>query len=371
LKAIDEQTFLVPPKDPAASTTVKGRLEGVFGTGKKVLGIDTVPPGTKVTKHFTDLHRLVTGDAGSTPIDGVVRRLDELQKKVAALGERVGNRPATDAGAVGAASEVAGQLKLDAEQLMPVVGAVVSKIAAGASAAVRGGLSGTLANRYQANVVQQCRDLVTKYPFNPSSTDDVPLQDFGRVFGPDGVFDSFFKTELSELVDTAQQPWAWRRDDSGASVGGALPLTRFEDARRIRDTFFRSGSTEPAVGFTVTPLELDRDVRAVSLDVHGKSIEYQHGPQRTIPMAWPGEKPGGPAAVTFNDLSGASQSLMQPGAWAWWRLLDQGRMERDAGSDVRYRLTLEKGGRKVLFMLEASSIRNPFGTSLLRDFRCA
>ena len=370
LKAVDEQTFLVPPKDPAASTTVKGRLEGVFGTGKKVLGIDTPPAGTKVTKHFADLHRLVTGDAGSAPIDGVVRRLDELQKKVGALGDRVGNRPATDAGAVGAATEVAGALKLDAEQLPPEVAAVVTKIAAGASEAVRGGVRDTLANRYQANVVQQCRDLVTKYPFNPSSADDVPLQDFGRVFGPDGVFDSFFKAQLSEFVDTAQQPWVWRRDDSGRSVGG-VPLSRFEDARRIRDTFFRSGSPEPAVGFTVTPLELDRDVRAVLLDVHGKSLEYQHGPQRTIPMAWPGEKPGGPAGVTFNDLSGASQSVMQPGAWAWWRLLDQARMERDPGSEVRYRFTLEKGGRKALFMLEASTIRNPFGTSLLRDFQCS
>ena len=371
LKAVDEQTFLVKPPASASSPAIKDKFDGLFEKGKAKLGLQTVAPGTKVTKYFADLHRLVTGEPGSAPIDGVVRRLEELQKKVSALGERVGNTGANDAGAVGAATQAADSLKLDAEQLPPAVGAVVTKIATGAGAAVRGGLSGTLANRYQANVLQQCRDLVIKYPFNPSSADDVPLQDFARVFGPDGTFDTFFKTELSDLVDTARQPWVWRRDESGSSVGGALPLSRFEDARRIREVFFRSGSSEPAVSFTLTPIELDETVRSVALDVHGKSLLYQHDRERTVPMSWPGERPGGPATVTFNELSGASQSLTQSGAWAWWRLLDAARLDRDAGSDVGYLLTLEKGGRKAQFKIDAGSIRNPFGKSLLRDFECS
>ncbi len=371
LKAVDEQTFLVKPPEPGPTTSLKGRLDGVLGAGKKALGLPTAPAGAKVTAHFADLHRLVTGDGGNAPIDGLVRRLEELQKKVSALGERVGNTSATDAGAVGAASEVADSLTLDAEQLPAAVATVVTKIATGAAAAVRVGLNGTLASRYQANVVQECRELVTKYPFNRESPEDVPLEDFARVFGPGGVFDAFFKTELSELVDTAQQPWAWRRDDSGNAVGGALPLSRFEQARRLRDTFFRAGSPGPLVPFTLTPVDLDQALRNVALDVHGKSVEYAHGLPRTIAVVWPGERPGGPATVTLNELSGVSESLTRAGPWAWWRLLDASRLDQEPGSDVRYLLDLGQGGRKAQFTLEAASVRNPFGRSILREFRCA
>jgi type VI secretion system protein ImpL len=371
LKAVDEQTFLVKPSEPTAPT-VTDRIGDVFNKGKQKLGLPTVVPGVNVTRHFADLHRLVTGDSGNAPIDAVVRRLDELQKKVGALGDGVGKTNPTNAGAVGAASEAADSLKLDAEQLPAAVGMVVSRIATGASAALRGGVSGSLANLYEAEVLQQCRGLMSKYPFNPSSADDVPLQDFGRVFGPGGVFDTFFKERLSDLVDTSQQPWVWRRVDSGSSVGGGLPLSRFEDAKRIREIYFRAGSPEPGVAFTVTPFELDARSRSVVLDVHGKTIEYRHDRERTTAIAWPGERPGGPATVTFNELEGSgTQSISQAGAWAWWRLLDAARIEPDAGSDVRYVLRVEKSGRAAQFRIDAGSIRNPFSSSVLRGFRCS
>ena len=370
LKAVDEQTFLVAPRDAAAEATVKGRLESIFERGKKAVGVATVAPGTKVTAHFADLHRLVTGDTGGAPIDGVIRRLEELQKKVSGLGEGVGNKSPSDAAAVGDVSATADSLKLDAAQLPPAVGAVVTKVAAGTGAAVRGGLRGNLNSRYQEDVVGQCREVTEKYPFNPGSAVDVPLLDFGRLFGPGGVFDTFFKTELAELVDTARRPWAWRRDDSGSTVGADLPLVRFEEAQRIRDMFFRGGAPDPTVTFSLTPVELDDTVRTLVLDVHGQSLEYQHGPERSTGMSWPGLRPG-PATATFEELSGGRQTLTQPGAWAWFRLLENARLEPEPGSDVRFLLTLEKGGRRAQVRLEASSIRNPFGTSLLQQFRCS
>jgi type VI secretion system protein ImpL len=371
LKAVDEQTFVVKPSEPGAPT-VTDRINDVFNRGRQKLGIATPAPGSKVTRHFADLHRLVTGEPGNAPIDGVVRRLEELQKKVGALGDGVGKTDPTNAGAVGAASEAADSLKLDAEHLPPAVGAVVTRIATGTASALRGGVSGSLANLYESDVLQQCRGLISKYPFNPASPDDVPLADFGRVFGPGGVFDTFFKERLADLVDTTRQPWAWRRIDSGSSIGGGLPLSRFEDAKRIREMFFRAGSAEPTVAFTVTPFELDARSRSVVLDVHGKAIEYRHDRERTTAVVWPGERPDGPATVTFNDLdTAATQSISQAGPWAWWRLLGGSHLEQDAGSDVRYILRLEKGGRSAQFRIDAGSIRNPFGASLLRGFRCS
>jgi type VI secretion system protein ImpL len=372
LKAVDEQTHLVKTPDAAAAPSVPDRLGSVFRKGKEKLGLPTRVPGQKVTDYFDWLHRLVTGEGGNAPIDAVVRRLEELQKKVGAIGERVGDVNPASAAAIGDATQTVDSLNDDARHLPPVVGTVLSKIASGTGAAVRGGASQSLASRYNANVAPQCSALISKYPFNPSSQEDVPLEDFGKLLGPGGVFDQFFRDEMSSLVDTARDEWTWRRDKSGATVGGDVPLRRFQAAKRIRDIFFRSGGAQPAVSFTMTPFELDETVRRVSLDVHGKTFEYAHGPERTTQVLWPGERPGGPATVSFTELSGASQAITQSGPWALWRLLDGAAVTRDAGSDVRYLLTLEKAGRKAQFHLDASSIYNPFADkSLLPSFRCS
>ena len=372
LKAIDEQTHLVKEQEKGAAGTIKGRLGSVFRTGKETLGLPTRVPGQKITDHFDWLHQLVAGEAGNAPIDAVVRRLEELQKKVGAIGEGVGETNPASASAIGDASQTVDSLKLDAEQLPPVVGAVVTKIAAGTGAAVRGGAGESLASRYNANVMTQCSALVSKYPFNQVSADDVPLEDFGKLLGPGGVFDQFFKDELVSLVDTTRDTWTWRRDQSGAMLGADVPLSRFQSAKRIRETYFRSGGPQPSVSFRLTPFDLDDTVRRVALDLHGKALEYSHGPERVTEVMWPGERPGGPATVSFTELSGNSQTTTRPGPWALWRLLDAAMVTREEGSDVRYLLTLDNAGRKARFHLDASSIHNPFvDKTLLQSFRCS
>jgi type VI secretion system protein ImpL len=372
LKAIDEQTHLVKEKEADAAPTVPDRFKGMVRKGRETLGLGTRVPGQAITDHFDWLHRLVTAEGGTAPIDAVVQRLAELQKKVGAIGEGVNETNPASASAIGDASQTVDSLKNDAEQLPPVVGAVVSKIATGAGAAVRGGAGQSLLSRYNANVVAACSPLMGKYPFDPNGADDVPLEDFGKLLGPGGVFDQFFKDEMAPLVDTTREPWGWRRDKSGVPVGADVPLSRFQAAKRIRETFFRSGGDQPAVSFTLTPFELDDSVRRVSLDLHGKTFEYSHGPERTTQVMWPGERQGGPATVAFTELSGASQTTTRPGPWALWRLLDTASVTPEAGSDVRYLLTLQAAGRTAQFHLDASSIYNPFvDRSLLQSFRCS
>jgi type VI secretion system protein ImpL len=369
LRVVDEQTFLVKPPDPAEAATIKGRLGTVFGRGKQVLGISTVPPGTKVTKHFAELHRLVTGQGGNAPIDDVIRRLEELQKKMNEIGEGVGKRSPKDAGAVGEVGAIADSLKQDATQLPSAIATLVRKVADGAGAAVRSGLRGNLASRYEEDVLRECRTVTTnRYPFDRNSAVEVPVADFGRLFGPGGVYDNFFKNELADLVDTSRRPWDWRRDESGVPVGGALPLNRFEDAQQIREVFFRSGTELPEVNFRLTPIELDSGVRRFVLDVDGQTVEDQHATERTTVMTWPGKRPG-PASATFEELSGNRSTTLREGAWAWFRLLETATVAPE--SDLTYVLTFDARGRRALVRLDALSIRNPFVRSLLSEFRCS
>jgi type VI secretion system protein ImpL len=56
------------------------------------------------------------------------------------------------------------------------------------------------------------------------------------------------------------------------------------------------------------------------------------------------------------------------GPWAWFRLIDQARVERE--TDAAHVLTFEKGGHESRLRVESVSIRNPYGNRNLQQFRC-
>ena len=145
-------------------------------------------------------------------------------------------------------------------------------------------------NRYAQQVLRDCNEVVLgRYPF-ASSTTDVPLADFGRMFGYDGVFDTFFKANLETLVDTSESPWTWRPGAVSSSRG---MLARFEAARRVRDTFFRAGSQTPALRFTVTMTDLDPGATRFVLEIDGQRFDVAHGAPRKNLGGWPGQSTGG------------------------------------------------------------------------------
>ena len=370
LNTIDENTFLVKPPDPVEQDKgIKGRLGDVFKRGKEAVGLPTVVPGTQVTAHFKAIHELVAGQPGSAPIDGVLEKLRQIQQKLEPVGSGVGQTDPLDPATVNSIGELVNALKRDAVALPASVRAVVAQVADRTAAATRQGVSGTLENRYRQNVVRECSDITTgRYPFVPGSTADVPLADFGRLFGYGGVFDTFFKDELEPLVDTSRSPWVWRADASGASVGPSLGMLRqFEAAKRIRERFFRPGSQDPELRFRVSPTELDASATRFLLEIDDQHFEYRHGPERSWQATWPGKTPG-PAAATFENRSGTRPNIVAQGLWAWFRLMDEVRIERE--TDVRYVLTFAKGGHEARVRLEAASIRNPFATRDLQQFRC-
>jgi type VI secretion system protein ImpL len=371
LKAVDDNTYIVKPPDPAKPGIIGGigsRIGGALERGRARLGVPTVVPGAQITAHFEPIHRLLAGDKGSAPIDAILNKLRELQQKVEPLGA-LGGPDVKDPQAIAGIGETANALKRDAVALPPSIGSVVTQVANGATAAVRGDLSVTLESRYQQDVVRECTAIVaSRFPFVPGSPTDVPLADFGRLFGYNGVYDMFFKTELASLVDTSRSPWAWRRDASGAAVGGSVSMLRqFEAADRIRTMFFRSGSQDPEVRFSIAAVDLDAGAVRFTLDVDGQAFDYRHGPVIAKPMTWPGPNPGR-AIATFEERAGGRPNIAAEGPWAWFRLIDQAQVQRE--TDAVYVVTIEKNGHESRIRVESISIRNPYGNQALQQFRC-
>ena len=144
-------------------------------------------------------------------------------------------------------------------------------------------------------------------------------------------------------------------------------LRQFEAAQRIRDQYFRAGGQLPELRFNLTPGYLDANSSRFLLELDGQNFEYRHGPERTVPAVWPGPAPG-VAAFTFEDRGGERPNSSFQGPWAWFRLLDAGKLQ--STSDVKYTLDLSGGGHEAKVTIEALSVRNPFLKNDLRQFRC-
>lgn len=368
LKTVDDHTFLVKPPDPADQTgavaAAKKKLEQRYA---KLFGDKgtRAQPGSQVTAHFEPIHRLLAGAPGSAPIDRTLALIGEMRQLLASVGAAAGLTRPNDPGTQSRVSVLAKSMRQEASTMPAVVGAVAGQIAQGAEALAKAGAGNELANLYNA-VQRQCEAAFSgRYPFVSTSTEDVLIDDFGRLLGYNGVFESFFKTHLEPYVDTARSPWTWRPDPP-AGVSTAM-LRQFEAAQRIRETFFRPGAQRPELPFSVTPLFLDAAATRFILEIDGQPIDYRHGPEQLRSASWPGPKPG-EAAVTFEESSGRRSNKVSKGTWAWFRLIDIANVQRE--TDARHVLGFEIGGHQARVRIEAASIRNPFATRDVQNFRC-
>ena len=372
LKTVADNTTFVEPEAaaPAAGTlssagkTVTDKLGTILKPLKDAAGIPATPPGASITAHFQPIHRLVAGAPGSAPIDPILAKIGQVEQQLKALGPQVGGGDPLEALKNPALRDLLRSLQDEAATLPPVVQDVVAKIGHNAAGTVSRVASDDLESRYRREVLAECNQVVTgRYPFAEGSN-DVPLADFGRLFGYGGVFDTFFKTNMEELVDTEQGQWAWRPD---AVTSSRSMLERFQAASRLRETFFHAGSQLPSLRFTVTLTDLDGAATRFILQIDGQRFDVAHEAPRRNPVAWPASDPG-EAISTFEDRAGAWPSQKFSGPWAWFRLLETAMPQRE--SDIRVGLTFQHSGHQVRGIIEATIILNPFTSRDWQRFSC-
>jgi type VI secretion system protein ImpL len=362
-------------------STAEGAKEqgGLASTGKKIqeqvgkiltplkeaAGASTVPAGSLITAHFQPLHRLLEGEPGSTPLDRILTKINQVQVQLRTLGPAVGGTDPIVALSDPKLREILQSLQQDALTLPPAIRSLVSQIGQRAEVSVVSGAASDIEGRYRDDVLRECSAIVDgRYPFVPGSPRDVPLADFGRLFGYDGIFDRFFRSNLESLVDTSRRPWSWRPGTGNLSTG---MLSRFEAAHRLREVFFRPNSLVPGMRFTAMLSDYDSGATRFTLEVDGQVLDSRQGPNRTWTLAWPGPNPG-LASVTFEQRFGGRPTRSYHGPWAWFRMVDDATTQRD--SDVRNVLTLRAESLQGRVIVDAGTIRNPFANLEWQRFRC-
>jgi type VI secretion system protein ImpL len=365
----DNTDLSKPAAKSAKAASVQAAIAGKLAALEQTFGAAPAAqrPGARVTQHFAAIQKLVAGPPGGAPIDQTLGAIGQIQQQLAGIGGGLGDTNALSAVASRAQAGALEQLRVAALQLPQPVAGIVAQIGRKGEALAKTQAGAELTRRYAAEVAAQCRQLIAgRYPFAPQSASDVAVADFARLFGPGGVFDSFFQQNLAPLVDTSARPWRWRQGAGG--IGPQSLLREFERVARIREVFFPPGGQSPSARFTVTPQYLDASVQRLQVDIDGQKLEYRHGPTVAQPFVWPGPVPG-QASIRFEDgSSGLGPYRDYQGPWALFRLLGAATVRQQ--TPLQYLVTVKAGGRTASLALEASSAINPFGQNVLSGFRC-
>ena len=376
---VRQLTLTVPPPPPAgtnpaaaaaaaaanAMTGGASRLQGLLGTS----GPPPEPPGKAIEDRYAPLIAFV-GKGPGAPIDNVLKLLNDLQAQLS----HVANTAPGGAAAPAGGADPAQMLQAEASRDPEPVQRWLKALAIAGNAQRSGGAKKAAGEAFNApgGPASLCKLAVDgRYPFTPGATNEIPLDDFARLFAPNGMLDIFYTTQLRPFVDTSGPVWKAQPVAGVAPPVTAGDLAQFQRASQIRDLFFAGGGAQPTVRFDITPQTLDAGAKQVTLDLDGLTISYAHGPLRATSVTWPGGAQRiNNARLVFDPAPSSGPPVVQAaGPWALFRLFGQGKLQQ-AGSSDRYTLTFQLADREASFEIRAGSVLNPFAPGMLRDFRC-
>jgi type VI secretion system protein ImpL len=381
LVAIARQlTLSQPPPAPpveAAKSTAEGLVKkftpDLSSLIKPVVGTQSSgpppePPGKKIDDRYKALRDFV-GTGPGAPIDQALKVIDGLHQQLAMHG-----KPGPGGGAP-AGGDAVQLLRDEAGNDPPPVKGWLEALAVSGNALISGRTRQQATEAWNApgsGPASLCQKAVTgRYPFVPGAPIEIPMDDFGRLFSPGGLIDGFFNTQLRPYVDTSVDgSWKPRPVDGVPAPVAPADLAQFQKAALIRELFFATGGNNPTVRFDITPVDLDAGATQVTLDIGAMAVTYAHGPTRATQITWPGQAATSTVRLVFDPRPSSSPGVFQAsGAWALFRLFEQGTLKRSEWAD-RYELTFASGDRRASFEIRAGSVINPFQPGLLTGFQC-
>jgi len=360
-----------------AANELKANIQNQIGDMKQI-GLDAAQksdarggqvgiafvPGAVIQEHFRRYHELTDTSGGKSQVDALVEQLKGLYQSL--VDEQKFDQ-ATQARSN--MLQFLSGLSTSASRLDPPFSDMFKTAMAEFERKIIVEREADLKSQLTGSVTRKCLDVISnKYPFSPNSKSDVPLVEFARLFGPSGVFDSFFKEKLAGLVDTSTKQWEWKQ---GSKLSQSFPqqtLSQFQNAARIKDAFFTGQGTSPNVKFGIVMQSLSPQTPSATFEVNSAKLESPFGVQTHGDFEWPGRSPDGTASVSLPaGASGAPVTQQFTGPWALHRLLQQGAI-RQSGNKAAVRFVL--GGKEVSYQLTFDTLDNPFTIISQLGFTC-
>ena len=376
MRALARETTLGTTADKSLIDKAGDRAAGVLKQSTDKL-TSLIVPGKPVADgpalesivddRFTGLRAMVTApEGGKAQIDDTVALIGEVNVLLNAVDTAI------KGGAAAPPSPVPNKVKSEAARLPEPTRSMLNTLASSSANVSQIMMRQVLGQEVKSQVGEFCNQAISgRYPMDRRAARDATQADFALIFGPGGKIDRLMQDKLAPYVDTSARP-SWKfRPVEGTPLGtdvGTLP--QFQRAAVIRDTFFPAGAAAPAMRLEFKPVEMDRELTQFIIDVDGQQIRYAHGPQLVTPVQWPGPRGSSQVRVQISPPGASGNSGMTlEGPWALFRMFDRVRIE-PGNSPERFRATFDIDGRKAVFDVSTSSVRNPFILRELVEFSC-
>jgi type VI secretion system protein ImpL len=354
-----------------------------------LLGQQDKAPGLNIENAFKNVHIAVEGDGQRKPVEQIIAVLGEINQSVTLAA----TNPSQAAQANDQLQRQLALLKNSAARMPPPFAQMMGAAANDFEGDAARDQASQIGQGLREQVTRPCQTIITdRYPFVRGSTKEVPLADFGRLFGPGGILDKFYTQNLAPLADSSKKEWVWRPENRTASTLPVSALKEFQRATEIREAYFATGGSMPALIFAVQPPSLGAPSApaapttpgtppppqpsapaSVKMEVNGVTIESKPGPNSPVSVQWPGAAAVGRTAITVQGEAGFGQSAPPPsvlertGVWSLFRMLEAGAPHKRGDKIIA---SFVVGGRDLTYQISVGSISNPFDLAKLREFRC-
>ncbi len=344
-------------------------LSRIIGEASRSDLVETIDfPPKRVKQHFSLVTRLLDGSSGSLKLTDIQRLLTDLYGQLSALEPTSGlsERPFTPGSS--SQQDVFHRLRTEAARAPDPIRRWLRELTANAQAVALGNHGERINEIYRNAVGPTCKRLLeNRYPFYSRSRQDISVYDLGKLFGDEGLLDSFFAEHLAPFVDTASTPWRWRKTAKASFGVSDESLEQIERARVIKQAFFPEGGKLPNVRFSLVPERIDPLADLFVIDFGGQKFRFEALNPSPVDGQWPGLTPSNRLTMTVVDLNGELHEEAVEGQWAFYRLVNPARLRPDADS---FRTAFEVQGFRHAFEIHAFSAVNPFGLPEIGKFRC-
>lgn len=250
----------------------------------------------------------------------------------------------------------------------PVRGVMLDLINSGSAMTTK--QSGVMLSRSAAGATKVVCDqgLTSRYPFLRGSTSDVGVQDFERLFGPQGLMATHFREQLASYVDTSSSPWRARSaDPTHTNFISSDVLRSYETAERIRAAMLDNAG-QLRMSSIVRFIDMDSQIAEAQLEIAGQAFRYAHGSSAPRRIDWQGQGTSLSVALHVRGVDGRTDVIRFDGPWALLRFYDAGKTP-SGGTDRRETFHHSRLGR-VHMEWQAVTTPSPIWSELLTAFRC-
>ncbi len=364
LRGVTAETRLVPPANAGnalekAANQAKADAARLAGAAPDAAAGGGGPLERMVDDHFASIHRQVTGQPA--PIDDTLKMFADLHAQLLAVDAAQKSKSPPPPGGGGERLKAAA-----AQQPEPIASMLTQLVDAGASQSRGAEIQGLATELKPVNEFCQ-RVVVNRYPFATGARADVPLEDFGQLFGGGGLLDDFFQKRLAPLVDVSTPTWSYKPLGDGSKPVAAASLAEFQRAARIRDVFFRSGGRVPALRLEMRIADIDPALKELVLDVDGVVSKLSSGGP-PVSLSWPSTRLASQIKLSTG-LGNAGAMAMFDGPWALFRMIDRFEVQPSAVPE-RFTLVMNLDGKRARVDVITSSVFNPFQMREIKQFRC-